>query len=89
MPVSAGFRGTKNPDFSYSQSYEKATFPHMTKRDKQMREYASEELRDGAVATRETVRLTDAERAALATAADLLIGSKPGATLRKLLERTK
>ena len=61
----------------------------MTKRDKQMREYASEELRDGAVATRETVRLTDAEREAIAGAADLLIGSKPGATLRKLLERTK
>ena len=54
-----------------------------------MREYASEELRDGAVAGRETVRLTDAEREAIAGAADLLIGSKPGATLRKLLERTK
>lgn len=33
--------------------------------------------------------LTDEERAAIAGAADLLIGSKPGATLRKLLERTK
>jgi hypothetical protein len=31
--------------------------------------------------------LTDAERAAILTAADLLIGSMPGATLRKLLER--
>ena len=31
--------------------------------------------------------LTDEERAAIATAADLLIGSKPGAILRKLLER--
>jgi hypothetical protein len=31
--------------------------------------------------------LTDEEREAIATAADLLIGSKPGATLRKLLER--
>ena len=31
--------------------------------------------------------LTDAERAAILTAADLLIGSKPGATLRNLLER--
>ena len=33
--------------------------------------------------------LTDEERAAILTAADLLIGSKPGATLRKLLERLK
>ena len=33
--------------------------------------------------------LTDEERAALLTAADLLIGSKPGVILRKLLERTK
>lgn len=31
--------------------------------------------------------LTDEEREAVAGAADLLIGSKPGATLRKLLER--
>jgi hypothetical protein len=31
--------------------------------------------------------LTDEELAAIAGAADLLIGSKPGATLRKLLER--
>jgi hypothetical protein len=31
--------------------------------------------------------LTDEERAAILTAADLLIGSKPGATLRKLLAR--
>jgi hypothetical protein len=35
------------------------------------------------------LRLTDAERAAILTAADLLIGSKPGATLRRLLERLK
>jgi hypothetical protein len=33
--------------------------------------------------------LTDEERAALLTAADLLIGSRPGAILRKLLERLK
>ena len=32
-------------------------------------------------------RLTEEEREAILTAADLLIGSKPGATLRKLLER--
>ena len=31
--------------------------------------------------------LTDEEREAITCAADLLIGSKPGATLRKLLER--
>jgi hypothetical protein len=31
--------------------------------------------------------LTDDEREAIAGAADLLIGSKPGATLRKLLDR--
>ena len=59
--------------------------------------------RNGAVAARETVcphirgtvtqhcslnfTLTDEERAAVLAAADLLIGSKPGATLRKLLER--
>ncbi len=35
------------------------------------------------------VQLTDEERAAILTAADLLIGSKPGSVLRKLLERTK
>jgi hypothetical protein len=35
------------------------------------------------------LRLTDAEREAVAGAADLLIGSKPGAALRKLLERLK
>lgn len=35
----------------------------------------------------ERMRLTDEERAALAAAADLLIGSKPGAILRNLLER--
>lgn len=33
------------------------------------------------------LRLTNAEREAIAGAADLLIGSKPGATLRKLLDR--
>jgi hypothetical protein len=33
------------------------------------------------------VQLTDEERAAILTAADLLIGSKPGAILRSLLER--
>gem|GEM_PF-4852393 len=31
--------------------------------------------------------LTDEERSAILTAADLLIGSKPGATLRLLLDR--
>jgi hypothetical protein len=31
--------------------------------------------------------LTDAEREAILTAADLMIGSKPAVTLRKLLER--
>jgi hypothetical protein len=35
------------------------------------------------------LRLTEEERAAILTAADLLIGSKPGATLRSLLERLK
>jgi hypothetical protein len=35
----------------------------------------------------DTIRLTDAERDAILTAADLLIGSRPGAVLRKLLER--
>jgi hypothetical protein len=33
------------------------------------------------------VQITDEERAAILTAADLLIGSKPGSVLRKLLER--
>jgi hypothetical protein len=33
------------------------------------------------------LRLTDEERAAILTAADLLIGSKPGAALRNLLAR--
>jgi hypothetical protein len=33
------------------------------------------------------VQLTDEERAAILTAADLLIGSKPGSVLRKLLAR--
>jgi hypothetical protein len=33
--------------------------------------------------------LTDEERAAILTAADLLIGSRPGATLRSLLERLR
>ena len=64
-----------------------------------------ERLRNGAVDTRETVcphvrgtvtqhcslnfTLTDEEREAVAGAADLLIGSKAGATLRNLLERLK
>ena len=40
-------------------------------------------------ATTDTGRrsITDEERTAIATAADLLIGSKPGATLRNLLAR--
>jgi hypothetical protein len=62
-------------------------------------------LRNGAAASCETVclhvrgtvtqhcslnfTLTDEEREAILTAADLLIGSKPGATLRWLLWRTK
>jgi hypothetical protein len=56
-----------------------------------------ERLRNGAVCphVRGTVTqhcslnltLTDEERAAILAAADLLIGSKPGATLRSLLER--
>jgi predicted DNA binding protein len=37
----------------------------------------------------DNMRLTDEERAAILTAADLLIGSKPGAILRNLLERLK
>jgi hypothetical protein len=48
-----------------------------------------ERLRNGAAASCETVTLTDEEREAILTAADLLIGSKPGATLRSLLERLK
>ena len=60
-------------------------------------------LRNGAVTGCETVcphvrgtlthycslnfTLTDDEQAAIITAADLLIGSKPGATLRSLLDR--
>jgi hypothetical protein len=44
-------------------------------------------LSDGSVQNGCT--LTDAEREAILTAADLLIGSKPGATLRWLLWRTK
>jgi len=35
------------------------------------------------------LQLTDEEQAAILTAADLLICSKPGSVLRKLLERTK
>jgi hypothetical protein len=62
-----------------------------------------ERLRNGAAASRETVcphvrgtvtqycslnfTLTAEEREAILTAADLLIGSRPGATLRSLLER--
>jgi len=57
-----------------------------------------ERLRNGAVTGCESDRnfdawkksppsLTDEERAAILTAADLLIGSKPGATLRSLLAR--
>jgi hypothetical protein len=46
-----------------------------------------ERLRNGAAEGRETVTLTDEERAAILSAADLLIGSKPGATLRSLLAR--
>ena len=38
-------------------------------------------------AENERLRLTDAERWAITCAADLLIGSKPGATLRNLLAR--
>ena len=37
----------------------------------------------------ESLRLTDAEREAIAHAADLLIGSRPGATLRGLLARVR
>jgi hypothetical protein len=35
------------------------------------------------------VQITAEEREAILAAADLMIGSKPGATLRKLLERLK
>jgi len=41
------------------------------------------------VADTDRATLTDAEREAILTAADLLIGSRPGATLRNLLERLK
>lgn len=68
----------------------------MTKRDKQASEYASEELRDGAVTGRETVLLTDAEREAIrmmATYCDTnswsILHKRWGSTLRHLLERTK
>jgi len=44
-------------------------------------------LRNGAVTGCETVSLTDEERKAIETAADLFIGSRPGATLRSLLAR--
>jgi len=63
----------------------------------------NERLRNGAATVCETVcphvrgtvtqhcslnfTITDEERAAILTAADLLIGSRPGATLRSLLER--
>jgi len=77
----------------------------MTKRDAQAREYAAESYeKTDAKRTNSTMNrdatpsrcsehggctLTDEERAAILTAADLLIGSKPGAILRKLLERLK
>ena len=64
-----------------------------------------ERLRNGAAESRETAcphirgtvtqhcslnfTLTDAERDAIEEAADLLIGSKPGAILRKLLKRLR
>jgi hypothetical protein len=35
------------------------------------------------------VQITDEERAAILTAADLMIGSRPGALLRSLLKRLK
>jgi hypothetical protein len=47
----------------------------------------NERLRNGAVTGCETVTLTDEERAAILSAADLFIGSKPGVTLRSLLDR--
>ena len=45
------------------------------------------ELMAEAAAEIERLRLTAEEREAMQTAADLLIGSRPGATLRNLLER--
>lgn len=48
---------------------------------------ASEVRRLRAVIAAVEPALTADERAAIATAADLLIGSKPGATLRNLLAR--
>ena len=42
---------------------------------------------NGSCGTGNTLTLTDVEREAVAGAADLLIGSKPGAALRNLLER--
>ena len=45
------------------------------------------DLMDEDAAEIDRLRLTDAEREAIEGAADLLIGSKPGATLRNLLER--
>ena len=42
---------------------------------------------DGSVTVTMDATLTDEEREAITCAADLLIGSKPGATLRNLLER--
>lgn len=64
----------------------------MTKRDMQASEYAAESY--GKTYRKRCVShmswaLTDEERAAILTAADLLIGSRPGATLRSLLERLK
>ena len=64
----------------------------MTKRDSQASEYAAESY--GKPPAERGVShtgwaLTDEERAAISTAADLLIGSKPAAILRNLLERTK
>ena len=64
----------------------------MTKRDSQASEYAAESY--GKTYPKRCVShmdgaLTDEERAAILTAADLLIGSKPAAILRKLLERTQ
>lgn len=60
----------------------------MTKRDMQASEYASEELRDGAVVGCETVLLTDEEREAVEWYANFPDGIH-AATLRKLLERLK
>jgi hypothetical protein len=47
----------------------------------------NDRLRNGAATSCETVSLTDEERAAVLTASDPLIGSKPGAILRNLLAR--